>query len=61
MLDRIRTELDQAGARLLGFVMTQVESSDRSLYPAYLVSPYFQESKEPRQRWRPWKAGKPQQ
>jgi capsular exopolysaccharide synthesis family protein len=41
-LTQIRTELERAGARVLGFVFNQVERKDRYLYPEYLESPYVE-------------------
>jgi tyrosine-protein kinase Etk/Wzc len=39
-LARIRTDLERARARVLGFVFNQVEPRNRTLYPAYLRSTY---------------------
>jgi capsular exopolysaccharide synthesis family protein len=50
-LQRVRSALVQAGARVLGFVFNGVERSDPYTYPSYLDSPYLADSRHPR-RWR---------
>jgi capsular exopolysaccharide synthesis family protein len=39
-LEQIRTDLERAGAHVLGIVLSQVKKRDRDLYPTYLESPY---------------------
>jgi capsular exopolysaccharide synthesis family protein len=43
-LHRMRKELAQAGARVLGIAFNHVETGDPYLYPAYMSSPYIQGS-----------------
>ena len=40
---RVRSELEQAQANVLGIAFTQVDSRDPYLYPVYLRSPYLSE------------------
>ena len=44
-LERMRADLDMAGANVLGVVFNQVDRRDRYVYPAYMESPYVGEEK----------------
>jgi capsular exopolysaccharide synthesis family protein len=52
-LNRLRADLKNAGARVLGIVFNQVDSADRDIYPSYLRSPYVDDYEDRKRA--PWK------
>ncbi len=51
-LERMRSQLESAEARVVGVVFNRAERGDWYLYPSYFVSPYLDKSRRFRRPWR---------